>query len=312
MINLSAVNKINPVSKTFLIKKGESLNSILNNLEKENLIHSAFFARAYLKLTKLDTVIQAGKFNLSSNQDLNSVIESLKHGTEQVVLTVPEGYRIEQVASKLCQQGLVCAEGYQSLVKTLKINLGEGHFFPDTYFLDKNTSIETLLAKVQENLEVKISSLDLNKKANVLSQKDSFILASLIEREAFSDQERSVIAGILLNRLENGWPLQVDATVQYVAGCQNKPSKIECSNSDWWPKDLNKDDLKIKSPFNTYQNTNLPPTSICNPGFASIKAAFNPQKTDYFYYLHDGQGKIHYAKTLVEHNLNIAKYLDNK
>ena len=95
-------------------------------------------------------------------------------------------------------------------------------------------------------------------------------------------------------------PLQVDASVQYAVG----------TLKNWWPI-LSRGDLKIDSNYNTYKFPGLPPGPICNPGLSSLKAAFNPTKTDFWYYIHDGQGQIHYAKTLSEHNANVAKYLGN-
>ena len=106
------------------------------------------------------------------------------------------------------------------------------------------------------------------------------------------------MAGIIINRLNLGMPLQVDASVQYAVG----------TSKDWWPI-LSLADLKINSPYNTYKFTGLPPTPIANPGLSSLKAAFNPAVTDYLYYIHDSTGQIHYAKTLAEHNANVAKYI---
>jgi UPF0755 protein len=131
-----------------------------------------------------------------------------------------------------------------------------------------------------------------------LSFADSVILASILERETKTDAERPVVAGILINRLNLGMPLQVDATVQYAVG----------TSKDWWPI-LTLEDLKVNSLYNTYKYAGLPPGPIANPGLSSLKAAFNPAQTDYLYYIHDPTGQIHYAKTLAEQNANIAKYL---
>ena len=128
------------------------------------------------------------------------------------------------------------------------------------------------------------------------------ILASIVEREGLTDEDRPVIAGILLNRLEIGWPLQADATLQYALGYQ-------AQEKTWWKKVLTDDDKKVKSPYNTYANPGLPPGPISNPGIASIRAVIYPKKTEYMYYLHDPTGAVHYAKTLEEHNANVARYL---
>jgi UPF0755 protein len=131
-------------------------------------------------------------------------------------------------------------------------------------------------------------------------------LASIIERETKKDEERGVVAGILLNRLEIGMGLQADATVQYAIATINCQGVT--TDCDWWPQ-LSKENLTVNSPFNTYRFRGLPPAPIANPGMSSLKAAINPQATDYLYYLHDPEGIIHYAVTLAEHNENVRKYL---
>jgi UPF0755 protein len=127
-------------------------------------------------------------------------------------------------------------------------------------------------------------------------------LASIVEREGKTDSDRPMIAGILLNRIKLGMPLQVDATLQYTLGYQPFAKT-------WWKKELSVDDKKINSPYNTYANVGLPPAPIANPGMASINAAMYPTSSDYLYYLHDKTGTAHYAKTIEEHNANIQKYL---
>ena len=131
-----------------------------------------------------------------------------------------------------------------------------------------------------------------------LNKKEVLTLASLIEREAKHNEDRAIVAGILIKRGENDWPLQIDATVQYVLGRER----------NWWPQ-VTKRDLNTNSPYNTYKNKGLPPGPICNPGLASIKAVLYPKKTDFWFYLSDKTGKMHYARTNGEHNANIRKYL---
>jgi UPF0755 protein len=123
-------------------------------------------------------------------------------------------------------------------------------------------------------------------------------MASIIERETKTNEERPVVAGILWKRLENDWPLQVDATLQYAIA----------NSETWWPI-LTKEDLEINSSYNSYKFTVLPPTPIASPGLSSIKASANPQDSDYWFYIHDPEAQIHYAETIEEHNNNIRKYL---
>ncbi|MEJ2347990.1 MAG: endolytic transglycosylase MltG, partial [Patescibacteria group bacterium] len=130
-------------------------------------------------------------------------------------------------------------------------------------------------------------------------------LASLLERETITNEERPVVAGILWKRVEAGWPLQVDAAVQYAIATADCQGKIEC---EWWPI-LTKEDLAINSSYNTYKYPGLPPAPIASPGLSSIKAAIFPEDSPYWFYLHDADGEIHYAETLEEHNANVSRYL---
>ena len=175
--------------------------------------------------------------------------------------------------------------------------------FPDTYLIPKDTSAKDLVDRLKNTFNQKVDKSIFEKAAkNHLTEEETIILASLIEREAKTNQERPVIAGILINRLNAGIALQVDATVQYAKG-------YDASSNSWWPQ-VSLDDYKsVKSLYNTYLHLGLPPKPIANPGLESIRAAASPAQTDYLYYLHDSDGKIHYAETIEEHTKNIREYL---
>jgi len=123
-------------------------------------------------------------------------------------------------------------------------------------------------------------------------------IASIIQREAASKSDMALISGIIWNRIFSGMKLQIDATLQYAKG----------NEEDGWWGQVSSADKKIKSPYNTYLNIGLPPSAIANPGLSAITAAYNPQKTDCLFYLHDKNKKIHCSKTYEEHKANIAKY----
>ena len=133
----------------------------------------------------------------------------------------------------------------------------------------------------------------------VLSDEQVIVLASILEREVRTKKDRPLIAGILIKRFQNNWPLQADATVQYIIG----------NEKNWWPQNITKAHLKINSPYNTYKHPGLPPAPISNPGLASIEAALRPESSSYWFYISDLDGAIHYANTIEEHNANIATYL---
>jgi UPF0755 protein len=284
--------------KTFVIKRGEKLTSIAQRLKKEELIRDPLAFKIVVYTQGLRGKIQAGSFHLSSSWNLYEIARTLTLGTEDIWLTFPEGWRKEEFARRLA----VNLENFnvqEFLVLTKDL---EGYLFPDTYLIPKSASPSAIVKILTNNFEKKTKDLN-------ISYQD-LILASIVEREAKYEDDRPVVAGILIKRLNTGWPLQVDAAIQY--GVTNKRFNNltieQLKDFDWWPQ-ITKDDLEIDSPYNTYKYKGVPPTPICNPGLATIRAVLKPLATDYWFYLSDKQGKIHFAKTLEEHQENIIKYL---
>jgi len=283
--------------KIFVIKNGENLTAVANRLHQEGLIKSSL-AFKILVLTKgLAGHIQAGDFRLRPSLTIEEIAYILTHGTLDVWLTFPEGWRREEFGRRLAAN-LEDFNYQEFLDLTEKI---EGFLFPDTYLIPKEASPSAVIEIFTKNFDKKFSlDLEIAAKAEGLTKKQVIIFASIVEREARHDEDRLLVAGILLKRWRKGWPLQADATVQY-AIADLKPG-------DWWPE-VTKKDLQIDSSYNTYKYYGLPPTPICNPGLASIKAVVNSEESDYWFYLADSFGTVHYAKTNEEHNENIEKYL---
>lgn len=280
----------------FRVHAGDGVRTIAAQLAGENLIRSptAFFI--LVKLMGLERSLQAGDFRLNRAMDARTVAQSLTHGVTDVWVTTLEGWRNEEIATVLAKS-LDLPES--EFLKHAAI----GYMFPDTYRIPKDATAGAVIALFRNAFDQNVTpQMKADIKAAGMSEKDVIILASIVEREGRTDEDRPVIAGILLNRLRAGWPLQADATLQYALGYQP-------SERSWWKKALTEDDKTVRSPYNTYLNTGLPPGPISNPGLASIRAAIYPKMTDYWYYLHDPSGRVHYAKTLEEHNANIEKYL---
>jgi UPF0755 protein len=304
--NYSPTNITDSTRIPFSISKGESLDSIANNLIDQNLIHSIPAFKIHVLLSNNATKIQAGDFSLSRNKTLPQIIETLTHGTSDRWVTLLEGWRREQIAQAIVDSLATDDNKDYAFDPDIFITNTatlEGKLYPDTYSLAKGTTTQQTIDRLTQRFESQTASLQ-NK--STLSDYDALILASLIEREALTNKEKPIIAGILYNRLNNDWPLQVDATIQYV-----KASQIcRILTCDWWPQEITKDDLEINSSYNTYQNQGLPPAPISNPSIESINAAYNSTITDYWFYLHDASGQVHYARTIEEHNQNISKYLN--
>ena len=294
---------------SFVIPKGSSAGQIANLLAQKKLIKSPLAFKIYIQLTGQAEKIQTGEYRLSPTLSLVEIVTLFTKGPVEVWVTIPEGLRREQVVERfikgLDKQGQE-AEEFRSSFLSLSTEL-EGFLFPDTYLFPKSASASAVIQKMTKTFEKKTAQFNEKALANrpIDSLKEAVILASIIERESFSDQERPIIAGILFNRLEIGMGLQADATVQYAVASRNCRAKIDCN---WWPV-LTKADMKIDSLFNTYKYRGLPPRAIASPGLSSIKAVFYPKATDYLYYLHDKKGQIRYAKTFEEHKQNIARYL---
>jgi len=181
----------------------------------------------------------------------------------------------------------------------------EGFLFPDTYLFPREVRAGSVTSAMKNTFDKRVSEIG-GDKSSELKLEDVVTLASIIERETKTDAERSVVAGIFLNRLEIGMGLQADAATQYAVASER--CSVNSGQCNWWPI-LTLADLQIDSPYNTYKYRGLPPAPIANPGLSSLKAAINPTETDYLYYLHDSDGKIHYAITLDEHNANVRRYL---
>jgi len=291
---LLPVDPNNTTSQTFIVKKGENLSSTSIRLQEADLVRSSLAFKILVLSKGMSDKIQAGSFVLNPSLTGQQIAEALTHGTADIWLTFPEGWRSQEYGQRLTAN--LTEFDYQDwLVLTKDL---EGQLFPDTYLLPKQATAGAVISFLTNNFEKKFSGEFQKAKNNDLTENQVLTIASLVEREARHDEDRAVVAGIIIKRLENDWPLQIDASVQYLAGDQN----------DWWPI-VTKQELNIDSPYNTYKYKGLPPGPICNPGLSSIRAVLYPTTTDYWFYLSDNQGKMHYARTIEGHNDNISRYL---
>ncbi len=280
--------------KMFVISKGEGVRQIANNLAAEGLIKDPVIFFLFVKQQGLEGKIQAGEFRLFPSMSLINVTKALQVGTFDRYMTIPEGKRAEEIA-EILQTNLSTYE--DSWLPRLRFE--EGYLFPDTYSFAKDVDIETVIATMKANFEKKYLSIPTS---TTLSKEQIVVIASMVEREAKLDEDRPLVASVMLNRLRIGMPLQIDATVQYALGYNN-------FEKTWWKKNVTLEDLRINSPYNTYINTGLPPKPIANPGSEALKAVLEAPDTGYIYYISDPKtGKNVYAKTLTEHNANIKKY----
>lgn len=319
---------LNNQTVEFEVQQGESLSSIMKRMVKDGILEdrSVFFLPAsdlYLQFAKLSSPnVQSGIHEIPANVPVSEVFSYLvPKACDQITITFNEGTRVEEFGQKI-EKSLAGKSDvkfkYDEFVSSARdykpsdnMDLSfdapknlEGYLFPDTYNFCVNSSSKAFLDKLLITFDQKVYQViksDLKSKNKSLDEVIN--LASMVERESFNSDERKVVAGIFYNRLQNDIPLGVDATSQYSRG-------FSTSENTWWPQ---KTDLELQllkdEPYNTRKRLGLPPTPIASPGLDSIKAVLDPTDSDYFYYLHDDDGVIHYAKTLNEHNINTCKYI---
>ncbi len=177
----------------------------------------------------------------------------------------------------------------------------EGRYFPKTYLINKDEGPSEVSATMFEEFEKQTSKIldpKENKSKKILNKDAIITIASIIQRESNGKDDMNLISGIIWNRIFSGMKLQMDATLQYAKGTEEE---------GWWGK-VYSDDKKIDSSYNTYKHNGFPPGPIANPGLAAIAAAYNPQKTECIFYLHDKNSKIHCSKTYEQHKKNIEIY----
>ena len=290
------------------IEKGSSADKIAILLQEKKLIKSPFVFKLYLKQNNLSGKIQAGSFVMQENYDFKKIITVLTQGgSGEISITILEGWTAKQIAEHLEKNGLTKASDFLDCIKTCKFTdfdflpkgYLEGYLYPDTYFVDIGTfTNQSFINRLINTLKTRLSDADWKAiKASKHTFEEIMIMASIVEREERNIKEQPKVSDILWSRLDKGVALGADATILYGLGRTSGG--------------LSYNDLQIDSPYNTRKKRGLPPTPISNPSITSIKAAIYPEKNDYFYYLHGSDGKIHYAKTLDEHNANKAKYISN-
>ena len=289
-----------------VIPKNTSTETIINILSEKQLIKSRLAFKIYTKVHRTDKHLRAGQFSISSHWSVPEIIDHLTTGGyEGVWITLLEGWRREQYALEIAKQ-----VNNFSITEFLNLTQDqEGYLFPETYLVPATATPQSIVNLLTKTFKDKTQDLFTKNKSGLTDQQ-VIIIASILERESARDSDHPIIAGILIKRLNNDWPLQADATLQY----SKVDNQLKTNNyqlltiQDWWPTPF-ASDKELDSPYNTYVNPGLPPTPISNPGLVTIQSVLNPQSTDYWFYLTDLQGQMHYAETLDQHNQNIAKYL---
>ena len=305
-----------PTPIPFTVEIGENAVTISAKLLEQGFIKDDSLFRLFLRYNGMDASLEAGEYELRRNMNMREIAEVLqKANFEEVTLTIPEGWRAEQVAELLRQENIMDADLFLAIVRQ---GVGvdhplladrpagtsyEGYLFPDTYRLPVKATPEDLIRRMVENMASKLPA-DTVQLANAqgYSFYEILTIASIVEREAVVPVERPTIASVYLNRLAQSMFLQADPTVQYAMGYQT-------DTGQWWKTPVTLDEYsQVNSPYNTYLNSGLPPGPIASPGADSILATLQPEQTDYLFFMGcGGDGSHVFATNFAEHEANVAR-----
>lgn len=301
---------------TIEIPQNAGTEKVASILEEAGVVKSGMLFRVYYKLTKPVGSFHAGVYTLNTNMSYSTILSELfKYASskEEVQVQFPEGATIYQMAKKLEEKGVCSAQEFLTAVDTVSIDLPfvsqiekneleyhplEGYLFPDTYMFYKNDNPANVIKKMMSTFETKV--LTEENKARMqelgLSLEETIALASIVQQEGNSEESMAMVSSVYHNRLNDAktFPLlQADPTRVY--GRELRTQMADNVNEE------------IITAYDTYQSEGLPPGPICNPGVQAITATLYPESTEYYYFCTNLQtGKFYYAKTLAQHEKNLA------
>jgi UPF0755 protein len=305
-----------PSVVTFTVRPGATAASIGDDLQRAGLIRSALAFRITAESRRISAQLQTGEFELRRNMTLTQIQDAIASGrtARSPLVTIPEGWRAEEIAQYLETRSLLDAEAFMrvasdpapvlELSSLRNARSLEGYLFPDSYDFSRDPSPEGVVRTLVAQFEQKVDdSIRVKAAGQGLSVHGLVTLASIIEREAVDPDERPLVSAVFHNRLERGMPLQADPTTQYAL----VPFGTLTPGLAYWKRELTQADLRTDSAYNTYRSNGLPPGPICNPGLASIEAAANPAARPFLYFVAKGDGTHLFAETLDEHNRNVSR-----
>ncbi len=273
-----------------VVEEGTGFSALADQLEEDDLVRSAFWFKVLAYLHGAASDLKAGSYVIETGASYANLINLLVDGTvgDDLSVTIPEGYTEDQIAELVVERFAITRAEWDAVGNGM-----EGYLFPDTYRFFVDATAQDIVAEMRALFDQKVEGLA---PPDGYVEKDLVTIASIIEREVQVDADMALVADIIYKRLDAGMPLQMDSTVNYFTG-KDTPS-ISFADRD------------IDHPYNTYLYAGLPPGPISNPGLNALKAAANPEANDYYYFLTDADGAVHYAETYEQHLANKAQYLD--
>jgi UPF0755 protein len=291
----------------FEIITGEGAVSISQRLEEEGIIKNAYAFFAYNIFLNQYNQIKAGRYLLSPSMTVIEISKKIIKGDSlpEIKITFPEGWNLKQWQERTVEYfpeiNLLdyrveqFKDDFEFLEDAPPGSTLEGYLYPDTYYFNYQTEADEVVRTFLINFDNRLSDLIEQASVQKLNWHDLVIVASLLEKEIQSDEDRRLVAGLINNRLAIGMPLQIDATITYLTGKANVK--------------VTKSETEINSLYNTYLYVGLPAGPICHPGRASIEASLSPEENNYLYYLSTPNGETIFSRTLTEHNQAKAQYL---
>ena len=290
------------------ISENDNLITISKKLEESGVVLNRYIFKWHYQLTNPDAIVYPGTITVQKNSSYQNIAKAINTPvTDNITLTIPEGFEVREIIARLKENGLISEEeifwntlqSYSFQTKQGTLISGEamleGYLFPDTYQIKKNASAKEIITLLTNNFQSKwTDAYEARAEKLGMDVKEVITLASIIEREASKPEDFPLVSSVFHNRLKIGKRLESCATVQYILK-ERKPV-------------LSVADTKIDSPYNTYQNAGLPPAPISAPGTLAIEAALYPEDTKYFYFFTDKNGDNHYSETYEEHNTKIQQY----
>ncbi len=276
-----------------VIARGGGLNAVAKQLAEAGVIGDALTFELGTRYLGVARDLKAGEFAFPAGVSMRGALDIIISGKSvQYRLTVPEGLTSPEIIK------LIAAA--PRLEGDLEEVPPDGSLLPETYHFSRGDTRAALLKRMQASMKAAIAELWPKRRKNlpIKTPEEALVLASIVEKETSVDAERPLVAGVFINRLRKGMPLQSDPTVVYGITLGKAPLG----------RSLTRKDLKTPSPYNTYTIPALPPGPITNPGRQSLEAVLNPADTEFIFFVADGTGGHAFAKTLREHNNNVAKW----
>jgi UPF0755 protein len=308
-------------SVRFTVPQGASAAEIGQSLEQAGLVRSGAAFRLQAEVRRVSSRLNAGDYDLRPNMTVAEILDTLIAGEVRSgsLVTIPEGWRAEEIANLLDSRGIVDGSSFMEIVEGRRPIEGlalpegapsfEGYLFPETYDYGREPSAESVVRMMVKEFERNVMpKIRASATAQGLSLHEAVTLASIIEREAVQASERPRVSSVFHNRLRRGMPLEADPTAQYALVSFGTLRLAE----PYWKAQLSPSDLAMQSPYNTYRVAGLPPGPICNPGLAAIEAATDPTDDPFLYFVALGDGSHLFGRTLDEHLRNIARAREHR